>query len=161
VAAVLAAKPMGLVLIMLEPLSEREWSDQAGKHQPRMIAWSARGQAATVLSKLAMQAIFNESLSTKSGSGLGCVDVVLRYRTEGIAGRQGERPLLCLARLDVTHVVDVTQLVLIHLADRSLSDETLLEKLAGSNAELRKQLQQLLGSENFETTTNPGSTTKH
>jgi len=42
-----------------------------------------------------------------------------------------------------------------------LSDETLLEKLAGSNAELRKQLQQLLGSENFETTINPGSSTKH
>jgi hypothetical protein len=84
VAAVLAAKPMGLVLIMLEPLSEREWSDQAGKHQPRMIAWSARGQAATVLSKLAMQAIFNESLSTKSGSGLGCVDVSAR-RPQGAA----------------------------------------------------------------------------
>jgi hypothetical protein len=31
-----------------------------------------------------------------------------------------------------------------------LSDETLLDKLAGSNVELRKQLQQLLGSDTFE-----------
>jgi hypothetical protein len=31
-----------------------------------------------------------------------------------------------------------------------LSDEILLDKLAGSNPELRKQLQQLLGSDNFE-----------
>jgi hypothetical protein len=42
------------------------------------------------------------------------------------------------------------------VADRSLSDEILLDKLAGSNAELRKQLQQLLGSDNFET-----ASTKH
>jgi hypothetical protein len=52
------------------------------------------------------------------------------------------------------------------MADRSLSDETLLDKLAGSNPELRKQLQQLLGSDDFEkpepsSTNNPGSSTKH
>jgi hypothetical protein len=81
------------------------------------------------------------------------------------AGRQGERPLLCLARLDVTHFVDVTQLVLIHpcttlgQADQGSSHETLLDKLAGSNPELRKQLQQLLGSENFESP--DPSSTKH
>jgi hypothetical protein len=49
-----------------------------------------------------------------------------------------------------------------HEADRSLSDETLLEKLAGSNPELRKQLQQLLGSDNFESPDpTTGSSTKH
>ena len=50
------------------------------------------------------------------------------------------------------------------MADRSISDETLLDKLAGSNAELRKQLQSLLGSDDFEkpsSTNNPGSSTKH
>ena len=52
------------------------------------------------------------------------------------------------------------------MADRGLSDETLLDKLAGSNPELRKQLQQLLGSDDFEkpepsSTNNPGSSTKH
>ena len=31
-----------------------------------------------------------------------------------------------------------------------MSDETLLDKLAGDNVELRKQLRQLLGSDNFE-----------
>ena len=35
-------------------------------------------------------------------------------------------------------------------ADRSLSDETILDRLAGTNAELRKQLKGLLGSDNFE-----------
>ena len=45
------------------------------------------------------------------------------------------------------------------MADRSISDETLLDKLAGSNVELRKQLQQLLGSDNFEEPT--ASTAKH
>jgi hypothetical protein len=50
-------------------------------------------------------------------------------------------------------------------ADHGLSDETLLDKLAGDNVELRKQLRQLLGSDNFESpdpapTVVPGST-KH
>jgi hypothetical protein len=46
-----------------------------------------------------------------------------------------------------------------------LSDETLLDKLAGSNPELRKQLKGLLGSDNFETPDDPVPTvpgsTKH
>jgi hypothetical protein len=50
------------------------------------------------------------------------------------------------------------------MADHGLSDEILLDKLAGSNPELRKQLKGLLGSDNFETPdpvpTVPGST-KH
>ena len=33
----------------------------------------------------------------------------------------------------------------------SISDETLLEKLAGNNLELRKHLQQLMGKERFST----------
>jgi hypothetical protein len=37
------------------------------------------------------------------------------------------------------------------MGDRSLSDETILDRLAGTNAELRKQLKGLLGSDNFET----------
>jgi hypothetical protein len=44
-----------------------------------------------------------------------------------------------------------------------LSDETLLDKLAGANPELRKQLKGLLGSDDFEKPTPtvvPGST-KH
>jgi hypothetical protein len=53
----------------------------------------------------------------------------------------------------------------------ALSDQTLLDKLAGDNHELRKQLQGLLGSETFETaapaapkpapTITPSSPTKH
>jgi len=59
----------------------------------------------------------------------------------------------------------------------SISDETLLEKLAGNNLELRKHLQQLMGKERFSTAeelaaekterqcvlanTVPESTTKH
>ena len=50
-------------------------------------------------------------------------------------------------RLDVQGMLRSTHA---GMADRSLSDETLLDKLAGSNPELRKQLQQLLGSDNFE-----------
>jgi len=54
------------------------------------------------------------------------------------------------------------------LSDQGLSDETLLERLAGDNLELRKQLKALLGSETFgsgdamgaSSTTDP-SPTKH
>src|SRR5262245_34432544 len=55
--------------------------------------------------------------------------------------------------------------------DSGLSDETLLQRLAGDNLELRKQLEGLLGSEDFEKaapappkpapTITPNSTTKH
>jgi hypothetical protein len=56
---------------------------------PSVEAWENEGGAtaprpASVLSKLAMQAIFNEWLSTKSGSGLDCVDVSAR-RPQGAA----------------------------------------------------------------------------
>jgi hypothetical protein len=52
------------------------------------------------------------------------------------------------------------------LADHGLSDEIILDRLAGANAELRKQLKALLGSDNFEepeprSTNNPGSSAKH
>jgi len=48
--------------------------------------------------------------------------------------------------------------------DHGLSDETILDRLAGTNAELRAQLKQLLGSDDFEkpsSTNNPGPSTKH
>jgi hypothetical protein len=53
----------------------------------------------------------------------------------------------CLGMLKTSHA---------GIGDHGLSDEILLDKLAGDNVELRKQLQQLLGSDNFES-----ASTKH
>ena len=56
----------------------------------------------------------------------------------------------CLGMLKTSHA---------GMGDHGLSDETLLDKLAGANPELRKQLKGLLGSDNFESP--DPSSTKH
>ena len=86
---------------------------------------------------------------------------------EFIEMAKGAKNYTALAQLQRLRL-DVQGLLKSSAGDRtaysSISDESLLEKLAGTNLELRKELQKILGRDTFEKADPapaPTSTTKH
>jgi len=109
-------------------------------------------RASALANKAEIKRRVREILSAMKVSDLDSAPAAYQDLLSALQAATDARNWTAVAQLSRLRL-DVLGLLKSSLADRGstgLSDETLLDKLAGSNPELRKQLQQLLGSDDFE-----------